>query len=707
MTPNEVKDTGQRLFKARQYPEALPLLRSATEAFPKDEVLWRELVLSASRTKQHDQAAEFGKQALRHHPRSDWLWLQLGSELTVCDRLDEADKALNNSRSLNPNAEWLWRYYAALHKKRKNLEMEIEAWENLHTIGAANSNDLNSLGIAYYQHKNFAKALKCYRLSAATEPSVAPLFNMGLVFNDPELSQDADAADAYRRALVLKPDYEPTKVQLESIRRKLMPLAERARVDAADLIQSNDFFQFYINPFEALQLEEFESPESLDLKVIQRAKKRLLQEIDLNDGKVPWLDDYPLDRSRAQAIDDELHDATKRSYHTAIFLNKRLLRFLTRGDISHFIYSDVYFPQETLEFLDEDTAFRTFLSKPFAQQYNLALTCAIERRLLPVIEVLFDGRRWVDLEHDDTCFAGVHSRIATLVESMRSLARDGGERKLAIREVEDFFLQNSLPDLLNLLPTPFASAQREFVAEIRSLAISCFNKHDDADLSKSVLSLCKRFTTRSVELTARLEEDFKAIESMIAEERKHESRLQFGAERPFEITKEGIRDGANFFSANSVKSLRWGITVTGNAGAKSIEYWLVATNDAGRTIQAMWWASKAGEDQQTTHFSGMVNAAMNYLGVIVAQKLHKRLVNGEQIVIGPCTLTRQGIAFQTQGFLFKKDRLVYWGDVTTDRRNGQIILTSKTASETSVAISMRDAENAVILPIINVIMQQE
>ena len=35
------------------------------------------------------------------------------------------------------------------------------------------------------------------------------------------------------------------------------------------------------------------------MKVIQRAKKRLLQEIELNDGKVSWLDDYSLDKSCA------------------------------------------------------------------------------------------------------------------------------------------------------------------------------------------------------------------------------------------------------------------------------------------------------------------------------------------------------------------------------------------------------------------------
>lgn len=708
MTAHELKETGQRLFKARQYAEALPLLKSAAEAFPKDENLWSELVLAASRNEQHEQAVELAKLAIRQLPRSGWLWRQLGSELTSADRLEEAEKAFANAMSLLGHGdEWLWRNYAALHKKRKNIEKEIEAWENLYASGAANSNDLNSLGIAYHDHKSFAKALEFYRLSAATEPSVAPLFNMGLVFNDPEVSQDADAADAYRRALALNPDYERAKERLDVTKRKLAPLAERARTAAAGLVQSDELFQFYVSPFEVLQIEEVEAVEELDVKAIQRAKKRLLQEIDLNDGKVSWLDDYPLDKSRALAMEDELHDETKRGYHWAVFRNKRLLRFLTRGDVGHFLYSDDYFPGETLELLDEEPEFRAFLSKPFARQYNVALTRAIERRLLPVVEVLFDGRRWVEPEDEDVCFEGAYKRVADMVEAMRSKANDGRERKVSLREVEDFLRQHSLPELFNLLPTPFASAQREFAAEIRTLAISCFNEHSDSDLSKGVLNLCKGFTTRSIELAKRLEEDFKTIERMIVEERKYESRLQFGSDRPFEITKEGVRDGAKFFPASSVKELRWGIAVTGYVGAEVNDYLLVIRNDAGESITATWRTDAKDEEKQTGFFTTMINAVLNYLGVVVVEKLRKRLSAGQQVVIGPCTLTRQGVAFQTQGLIFKKDRFVQWSDVATDRRNGQVILSSTAESGVSVAMPMRETENAVLLPIISAMMEQE
>jgi tetratricopeptide (TPR) repeat protein len=218
MTPQELKDTAQLLFQARRYAEALPLLRSATEALPDDESLWRDLVLSALWTGQNNQAAEFAKQGVHEHLRSDWLWRQLGNALTLLDDLPAAENALNNARRLNPNAHWLWRNLAELYRKQKRPQQEIEALEKLRELGAANSTDFNQLGIAYHDLGNFAKAVENYRRSAAVGSNCEPLFNMGLVFRRSEVSLITDATDAFRRALALKPDDARAKEELKLAR---------------------------------------------------------------------------------------------------------------------------------------------------------------------------------------------------------------------------------------------------------------------------------------------------------------------------------------------------------------------------------------------------------------------------------------------------------------------------------------------------------
>lgn len=73
MEPEELKETGQRLFHAGQYSNALPLLKSAVDAFPEDESLWMDLVQAARNSGQFEQAIDLTKQAIHQHPRSDWM----------------------------------------------------------------------------------------------------------------------------------------------------------------------------------------------------------------------------------------------------------------------------------------------------------------------------------------------------------------------------------------------------------------------------------------------------------------------------------------------------------------------------------------------------------------------------------------------------------------------------------------------------------
>lgn len=148
----------------------------------------------------------------------------------------------------------------------------------------------------------------------------------------------------------------------EATTRKLVPLAAKAGAAAAGLLNPDEVMQFYISPFEALQMDGAAAVEELDVKVIQRGKQRLLQELDLNDGKVSWLEDYSLDRSRALNLDEELLDEDRRRYHWAIFQSKHLLRFLTHGAVDHFLNSEDDPPHGALTLFEREPAFRSFLA---------------------------------------------------------------------------------------------------------------------------------------------------------------------------------------------------------------------------------------------------------------------------------------------------------------------------------------------------------
>jgi tetratricopeptide (TPR) repeat protein len=698
MSTNEPLATGKSLYVAGRYAEALPLLAASAKATPGDEVLWQQAVLAANKTATHGQAVDLARQALVHHPGSDWMWRQLASELMAGNRLDEAAEALERARHINPESPILWRFKASLYRKQKDWNGEIRALTNLIALEKADSHDLNVLGVAYHNQRDFAAALECYKLAAAIGGNPSALFNMGLVFNDSEVSQDADAADAYRRCLLIDPSNKRADERLEATKRKLVPLATAARPRATSLLQHDELFRFYVNPFELLQLSHPDTDGDLDIKAVQRAKKRLLQEIELNDGVVSWLDNCHIDRSRALEAEDAIHDVTLRGYHAEVLTNAPLLRFLTRGDIEHFLYSDNHFPHRTLARIEADDGFLDFLSGPFAKQYNLLLTRAIERKLLPIVEALFDGRRWVRPEDDDVCFEGAFKRVNTLVLLMRQKADEGVTRRIELAEVLALFKLHSIPEIFNLLPTPFASVQRDLVSSIRSLAIACFNQHGHSDLSKSVLNLCNQFTSRSVELTARLKEDYQTIERLIAEERKYESHLEFGANRPIAVTKDGIRDGATFLPAASVAAVRWGTTITRGGHTDVYEFFFWAKDGDGRSITVNWRSQGADAAEQREHFSSMIRATLNYLAEHLVARLRTRILSGPPCDIGNCTLDRNGVAFQTQGFIFKKDHRIAWADVVAEARDGNIVVRSRSQQSAICKQSMRDIENAVLLP---------
>jgi tetratricopeptide (TPR) repeat protein len=737
MTPQQVRDTANRLYNESKYAEAIPFLKSAAEALPKEEALWQQLAFACTKTNQHQQAVDYLKQAIRHHPGSGWLWRLLGHQLTATDSLTAAEKALSHAETiLGTNDIWLCRYYVSFYLKQKNIPKQIEALERLFALGAANAVDLNDLGIAYFHQKNFGKSIEYYRLSIQKNPTATALHNLGLVYSENEISQDVDAADAFLQALTIEPKCQPAELRVQKLALKLIPLSKKAKETITPLLRPEEAYQHYLNPFEVLQIEPGDGDKELDIKIIQRAKKRLLQEIDLNDGKVSWLNDFHLDKSKAIIIDEDLLQPHKRLFHSQIFKNTQLLRFLTLGELDHFFYRNDPVIIETLTFLDREPDFRRFISKPFAHQYNTILTRAIDRRLLPIVEVLFDGRRWVTPEDDDLCFDGAYKRINVIVEQMKALSSEGETTKISTQKIQEFLSENSLPEIFNLLPVQFASAQREITAHLRSLAISAFNIHDDSRLSKIILSFCKGFTTRSVELAKKLEEDFKTIDRMIAEEKKiadEEIKNSFsGFVRTngfLSIKNKVLTYCGESISADAVESVRWGVSIERVNGSVSRHDFTIVIGSKINTIEIEWGKpgllagakgffrkpfeeipiNEQPSDKQGEYFQRMLNAIIYHLIPSLIGKLFERLNADQPVTIGPCVLTKTGATFTTGlmfGLIFKKEHHIPWNDIGTHLENGEVYLFSNSNRKIITSMTARTTNNAVILPFICTAMKK-
>jgi hypothetical protein len=530
----------------------------------------------------------------------------------------------------------------------------------------------------------------------------------------------------------------------------LIPLAERARAAATGVIRSDEWFEHYLNPFEVFQINDVVTVEELDPKVVQRAKKMLLNEIRVNDGKVAWLGDYALDASKVHKLDDELLDRNKARYHWSIFKNKPLLRFLTRGDIEHFLYSTGYFPQATLVQLDEDLEFRRFLSKSFARQYNVVLTRAIERRLLPVVEVLFDGRRWVEPEDEDTCFEGAYKYAENLIEEIQAVARKARARKVGRDEIEDCLRRDAHPELFNLLPVAFAHQKHEAVKAILELAITCNNKpYYDYEMAKSVLIRGGQFTCQDVELAERLAATLNVVEEncgqqRLAQERERAATVEAARVRALaekqqreeeernsfsgwvrsnlrlQINKAGIVYGEESMDASAIEAIRWGVFVQTINGIENEHSFSFVVRSAHTSLSVRWdkpdivmgWLkgffrnrdavlpiAELPTREQDTHFQAMIGAVCYHLVPALIVKLLRRIQGGGAVVIGPCTVNHRGLGFRT-GLIFSKDHFLSWQDAVTQMQNGRIYVLSRTDQKVQVSMSAKDTDNAVLLPIL-------
>jgi len=168
--------------------------------------------------------------------------------------------------------------------------------------------------------------------------------------------------------------------------------------------------------------------DDLDARALKRFKDKLLKEIELEDGVVAWIPGTRFDKSKAISACEELSDDVKREYHWHVFRNPQLLDFLSRGGFEHFLVKEASSPTEIIELLDNDSAtFRQWLSEPFAKQFDLVLSKAIDLKNPALIACLLAGRRWVAPSFTDACFQSPLRQLDRLLQPLRDARERAAE----------------------------------------------------------------------------------------------------------------------------------------------------------------------------------------------------------------------------------------------------------------------------------------
>jgi len=308
----------------------------------------------------------------------------------------------------------------------------------------------------------------------------------------------------------------------------MVALAARLRERNPNLLDRDEWFCNYINPFELLNIPiESASPPS-DPKTLQRLRKTLLSEIELEEGRVEWMPGLRIDRSRAIGLCEEISTtSTVALYHAHVFTNPALLRFLSRGDLAHFMVHERDSPVAMMELLESPPeGFQDWLDDVFARQFNLVFSKAIEKHELLAVEVLLDGRRWVSLEAADRCFEGAFRQVDRLLDPLRQYAGAAPRSKPSVKRVQKLLADDDLGTLLSLLPLDFHEIQDEAIGLLRDIAVASYNMHEDADLAHEIVRICLDLPFKSAVLKHKLHEDMQHLTELIEEERKDEVRLK-------------------------------------------------------------------------------------------------------------------------------------------------------------------------------------
>lgn len=698
-------DAEELIEKARdqrrrgRYEEAVISAEAASMMNPDNADGWWCLALNNISLDRKESALKALKKTNETAPHFAAGWAKRGGlELELGDTEDAElffEIAIEHDENEINALQGLANIYQDKDSSEKRTE-EIRVLTKLDDLEGLNSRQINRLGILHFHNKHGYDAIKYWSRNAYQNDNAASLFNLGLAYNMGDISQDVDAIDCWRLTLRRNPFSDTASESIRPVKARLLELASKVRSSRVSLCLPEDqWYSIYINPFQLLNCPEDFDFDDLEPKIAQKWKKTLLQEIELEEGKLHWMPGLTIDRSKAIEIADKISNMEDASYNWKVYKCTPLMEFLSKGDISHFLLDEEWSPLDFIEFVSVSEDLGDWLSEPFSTQYDCIFSKAVAAREVLVIEALLDGRRWVMPSYADRCFEGALREADSILHPLRELKVRAGTNKVDANDIKKVLHKHKITSILNLLPPYFYKLQNEAVTLVRSIAIDAHNIHEDSELSLAIIEQSKEFSVKSIELTQKLKEDFETISEIIKEQNKYESHLNFGNARKWRITKQGIFDNGELCPVNEIRSLRWGIRIEENG---SHNYLFAVKRKTGKEHLVTWTSSN--RVKQGELFQEIVNAALHYVIPSLIERFLLELNLGETLKVGPVQITRHGISFESKGLFFSRMNQVSWSKVDVVHHNGTAIVKDKFSGKQSLPISLRDVPNAIILGIL-------
>jgi tetratricopeptide (TPR) repeat protein len=662
-TYSELKELGDRFYKAKKWEQAVKAYEEAEEAdsdaAEEDDDFWFNRGFALIELNRWADAQYAFEQCTAVDPDNGAAWTNLGLCHRNLEDWQEGLLAYETATEVAPSMVNAWKGLAICAEKLNSKAQRISACEVLVELLPNDSYWRNELGRAHLasgEPSGVWRALAAFLESARLNNDPCHPSNAAVVYR--KLNKWLDAADAYREALHRKPGYAPSEKGLEEMKQRLEKLSAKVRNFATSLPPCKQPYERYLNPFEILAVNG-RLAEMPDGAALRKLKQRVIQQIQLNDGRADWLEGAEIGESRARQILDDLDDecGMKSRWHWVIYECPELNRFLSHGDPLYFAFFTSPFappPQARSPYwqMREKTCgeedFFAFIHSPFLANFEGLLAQALDLNDSELVQALSSGRLPAVDAFD------YFRRANKWIEAKASEIK-GYMEGLGTPEGINWWKQTPDPmacfsvTLANSLPDECKAGRTELCRALRSLGIVLHNEHALTDQALKATGIASQLLVDEG-LADQLKKDKAELERILKERKQEEAEaarwkidMKIRSDE-IEINKVFIRYNETRIAVESVDGVRYGISRIFMNGIPIERSYLIEVRGETGCLAIQCKRIFRSETLALNDF----NVIMNGLSHIVLPKLILRLakeitVGGKTIPVGPLELMNDGV----------------------------------------------------------------
>jgi eukaryotic-like serine/threonine-protein kinase len=205
---------GDQFLREKQYQQAIDYYNNGLKKLPNTkgqvrnfEPVWLKKAKAQRQLNQYEEALQTCTIALKYY-QSPQLWNCKALTLYSLDRYDSAVQAYDQAIKIAPEDVWLWNNRGEALARLEQTDKAVFDFKRAIDLAPSKSFvPWNNLGKLYYQQGDYAQAMEAYKQALSIKPDYIPaLIGLGNVQKSSRLYDEA--VGFYNQALAINPNYD-------------------------------------------------------------------------------------------------------------------------------------------------------------------------------------------------------------------------------------------------------------------------------------------------------------------------------------------------------------------------------------------------------------------------------------------------------------------------------------------------------------------